>query len=493
MDMMKFLLFIFLITIHGKFSSASSLKPELAPSIKKLLKDSELTEEQVSFHIEEIKSDAIIESHNSNVEFTPASVTKILTSYYALKHLPLNESFDTELYLDVKSQSSGSYKGDLYIVGKGNPYLGTQDLFEMAISLKLMGIKKLNGNIYFDDYYFPTIQVINVLGEHDHTYNSTISPLSINFNRFNIWREGDSSGRKGNFFTIPPVKTLKISKSNGPFPVGTKFLNKSTGPDIEEWSLSKLQKYHQKEKLPLRNPALTTASLLEYFLNLTGVETDVKILRKDHTDQGELISTKNAPNNKQMLKWTLEFSNNLFAETLLFQTNLIRNKKAHDLIDASRHMIEWFKLRMKKTSFEKVKIINGSGLTSENKMSAKFIVDVLKLAERDIEMKQKLWPLLTVSGATGWFKKRLDDHELTYKVWAKTGNLDYVSAISGYLISKSNKHYAFSILTQDDKKRKILDIENNLKTERLKKLAYKWKSESFDLQNAIIRHWYYSY
>ena len=79
---------------------------------------------------------------------------------------------------------------------------------------------------------------------------------------------------------------------------------------------------------------------------------------------------------------------------------------------------------------------------------------------------------------------------MAYNVWAKTGSLDYIDNIAGYLFTKSGKIFAFSFFINDMHKRRLLDSPNSKKTNKLRKRAKKWRQSSRALTDAIIRHWY---
>jgi D-alanyl-D-alanine carboxypeptidase/D-alanyl-D-alanine-endopeptidase (penicillin-binding protein 4) len=88
--------------------------------------------------------------------------------------------------------------------------------------------------------------------------------------------------------------------------------------------------------------------------------------------------------------------------------------------------------------------------------------------------------------------RRLNDPTMAYNVWAKTGSLDYIDNMAGYLFTKSGKVFAFSVFINDMKKRNLLDGPNSEAINKLREKAKKWRSSSKPLTDALLRHWYES-
>ena len=126
----------------------------------------------------------IIKSNNHN-PIILASVTKLLTSYFALNILGPNFKFQTKLFYSGTIKDNILY-GDLILQGGGDPLLSRHQIFNMALQLKKLNIKKVQGNFYFDDSHLYSSHQISSIGMGDQTYNPGISALSVDFNRMTI-------------------------------------------------------------------------------------------------------------------------------------------------------------------------------------------------------------------------------------------------------------------------------------------------------------------
>jgi len=91
-------------------------------------------------------------------------------------------------------------------------------------------------------------------------------------------------------------------------------------------------------------------------------------------------------------------------------------------------------------------IIDGSGLSRENRVSAAEILQVLKSAYHNPMLAANFIPSLPVSGINGTLKRRMNDVHMAGKVKAKTGTMKGVSSLSGYVEANNHEVYAFSIV-----------------------------------------------
>jgi len=94
-------------------------------------------------------------------------------------------------------------------------------------------------------------------------------------------------------------------------------------------------------------------------------------------------------------------------------------------------------------------IIDGSGLSRNNLVSARQFVQVLQAAHRDPVIRDVYFNALPVGGMNGTLKHRLGFHDTIGKVHAKTGSMKGVSTLSGYIETKNNDLILFSILVND--------------------------------------------
>jgi D-alanyl-D-alanine carboxypeptidase/D-alanyl-D-alanine-endopeptidase (penicillin-binding protein 4) len=89
-----------------------------------------------------------------------------------------------------------------------------------------------------------------------------------------------------------------------------------------------------------------------------------------------------------------------------------------------------------------VRIVDGSGLSGSDRLTARAVADLLADVWRDPALRRALWGALPVAGRNGTLANRLRKGPAHGVVRAKTGTTDEASALSGYV----GDRYAFAVL-----------------------------------------------
>ena len=114
---------------------------------------------------------------------------KALTSAVALQELGPEYRFVTEIRYTGEITNEGVLKGNLYIVGSGDPYMNGEAIWKMIRNMKVAGVKSIQGGIYFDDSRYDGASYIPGWGkEVDLANGPSYFPMrsALNFNTNNI-------------------------------------------------------------------------------------------------------------------------------------------------------------------------------------------------------------------------------------------------------------------------------------------------------------------
>jgi D-alanyl-D-alanine carboxypeptidase/D-alanyl-D-alanine-endopeptidase (penicillin-binding protein 4) len=156
-------------------------------------------------------------------------------------------------------------------------------------------------------------------------------------------------------------------------------------------------------------------------------------------------------------------------------------------------MAAWYTKNYPNMGWDRAAFLNGSGLTSENRVSAHSFTNFLHAIQKDKFNGRHYWSLLPMAGRGAWLRSRLNRPDLIYRVWTKTGSLDYVNNLTGYLITKSGKKVAFSIFINDKEKRRQVDGPNSEETEQLRREAVRWAKMAKKVQDDLLEYWVQNY
>ncbi len=410
-------------------------------------------------------SDKVLVSVNPDKTFKPASVLKVVTTSAALEKLGPDFRFHTSVYTNGLLSADGTLTGDLILVGRGDPnLLDTEgDLLEkpamqeLAEKLQAAGIIKVEGDLTGDDSYFDdsphgkgwTAQdlkaiygaPINALSYNNNVFwinahptkymqlvTASVEPHTSYFHIRNLGVTGSSRSKQTMYARlIPGTRTIVLS---GVLPAGHTY----------------------GQHINVDNPAGVTASILKDELARHGVAVKGKIDVVHYGDvspelrrQWKLLAEHESPPLIRALEIINKRSQNLHAEMLL--RTLGAEFKGVGSDEAGLQVVKEFLVEAGVDS-DKIRLDDGCGLSRENLVTPRFQTSLLRFLSTRPYFELFL-STLAVSGTDGTLRHRLYSQQVRGSIHAKTGTLNGVSTLSGYMMTKSGHNLAFSIFANN--------------------------------------------
>jgi len=199
--------------------------------------------------------------------------------------------------------------------------------------------------------------------------------------------------------------------------------------------------------LNITRPAYYAASVFKEYLRQEGVEVTGKV-RVGFVPEGayEILSHSSMPLSL-ILRGLNKFSNNFVAEQILKTIGADIYGPPGTTLNGLRAIDEYMQsLKYKPEGFS---ILDGSGLSRQNRLSPDQIVSVFQDMYADLGVYPEFISALGVMGRDGNVLKRMNGHNSAERARVKTGTLNSVSALSGYFQSADGERFAFSILMND--------------------------------------------
>ena len=480
------------LTVFGLPASASKqrqeqLKPAPPVAIESLLNQYQIPSEALSFSFIELSDQQEIKKiqFRETATHIPASIIKTVTVVKALEQMGEDYTIPTELFYRGNIQNN-ILNGDLIIKGHGDPFLTFAQLQNFVTALRAQGIQKVNGNFYYDLSFYPTFTKISDIGLGDQSYNPAVAPLNLEFNQFRVFREASNIWKP-----LPQLEGLTPSVSQDKFIPGKKF--KIQKAEKNKWQVSRHTSYQQVESLPIRNPALFLAESLQFVANKSGLKlpSPQELEKNQKNNNRTLVLSHQSKPLRDLAQATMEFSNNLFAETLLIHWYISRNNSPPQGLQIAANAL-LNQLRADYPKHQKLldnwRLYNGSGLDTASQITAEGLSQLVAKWSSKQFGQSSFASFLSISGATGWMARRLNGPDYAYKVWAKTGSLDYVVNLTGLLYTNSNNAYAFTLLIQDLENRKLLDHAPPEQAQRVRNNARAWNQKAQNLADDILKH-----
>lgn len=441
-------------------SSADSLSGELA----RLATSPNLGKMRVSVKVVELGNQhRVVYELNSRDSLKPASNQKIFTTAAALSLLPEDFTFRTVLALRGE---------DLVVIGSGDPAFGDPELsrsngqtitaifHQWADKLKSAGIERIAGDLVFDDAIFEQ-QFINpswpgqFKGQMQTRSLAPVGGLNFNANCIDVVvRPGKTIGSPAEVSTVPGTAYAKIQNTCKTAAKGQPSIRRTESSPPTILVSGSVSKAGSGVALSIPDPGMFFATTLRTVLAAKGVAIEGQTRRERVCEQiglipqGLRIVATHEQTMPEVLRRCNKDSQNMFAEAIMKTVGAYARTSAAPRVGSyvsARQAIEQF-LQKAGISTEGCVFDDGSGLSHANRATADAFTDVLIYMSR--HPQQKLWmENLATPGADGTLRKRMKD--LNGRVFAKTGHINGVSTLSGYVFGPGKQVYAFSILCND--------------------------------------------
>ena len=401
-------------------------------------------------------------SHSKNLSLVPASVLKIVTTATALELLGPDYRFKTTLEYSGEIVD-GVLNGNLYVIGGGDPGLGSRHFNENPEEflnkwievLNDFGIKVINGDIIADAGYFgdEPVSPFWLWEDIGNYYAAGIWGLGLFDNSFTLNLKSGKPGTRPEIVSLnPEIPGLLIdnrlvsadnSKDSAYFyggPMQSERVLHGTIPANRDW-------FSIKGDIP--NPPFYFACLFRQKLMAGGIEVKGKPMTAPNSDgQGNqykttLIHIEYSMPLKRIIRITNEKSDNMFAEYLLRHIAKTAYQKPATARDGLNVIKEFWKNN--NVDVSSLQMFDGSGLSPMDKLSSDFLVRVLyHMAKKSKygDIFEESLPLAGIEGSVSGFLK---DTPLVGKVRLKSGTMQGVTCYAGYY-RKNGKLFIVSLM-----------------------------------------------
>lgn len=446
-----------------------------ATGLNTLLRESRVTG-QIVFAVADAETGDVLEGHNTQVGLAPASVTKSITALYALDVLGPAHRFETTV-ASVGPVTNGVLEGDLVLVGGCDPTLDTRALADLAAQLKDAGLREVRGRFLVYENALRPLPSIDP-EQPDHLgYSPAVSGIALNYNRVHFeWR------RAADKYTItmdartagyrPDVSMARMKVVDRALPV---YTYEDTGAH-DQWTVARGALGKEGARwLPVRRPGLYAGDVFATLARANGIVLKTPTLLAE-MPQASTLAAVQSPPLRDILQGMLKYSNNLTAEMVGLAATRQRAGRAHTLAGSGRQMNLW---AIAQLGMETPAFVDHSGLGGASRVSAQDMVRALSAAHRDDVLRPILKPV-ALRDKQG---RPLKNHPV--KVDAKTGTLNFVSGLAGYITAPGGREMVFAIFCADEDIRATITRANRERP----KGARPWATRARRLQRELLRRW----
>jgi D-alanyl-D-alanine carboxypeptidase/D-alanyl-D-alanine-endopeptidase (penicillin-binding protein 4) len=448
----------------GGSAPSKGLDPqELGEALGRELKSKALRGADVGVVVYDLVAREMVFTHHPDLPLIVASNNKLVTTAAALERLGPDFQFRTTVAAAGRRTAEGTLRGNLLIIGRGDPSISgrfhkgrvTAVLERWAKALADAGIERVRGDVLADDSYFD--------GEFTHPgwpkrhaawYCAQVCALSMNDSCVDLAVfPGEHRGDRARVAVQPPTSYVDLyngcttSRASG----GSNHViaHRLAGKNqLRVTGKIRRRSAPFETSVTVHDPALYTATVFKEVLERAGIEVTGLVRRRPpgyevrEEEFEEIITTTSSL--ADAVAVANGRSQNFYAEQIL--KTLGREMQGEGSWDAGAKAVKaWLR---DAGIHGTVQYADGSGLARGNRFTARQLAAVL--AWMNCRRTSTLyWRSLAQPGKPGTLARRSLLFPLQGRLFAKTGFIDRVSALSGYLECPSGRLLAFVTLVNN--------------------------------------------
>ena len=424
---------------------------ELPRPIGFVINGHKIPSDAYSLYVREVGKQKPVISVNPEIPLNPASTIKIIPTLAALELLGPAFRWKTEVYI-LGNINNGVLEGDILFKGFGDPYFVTDEFRKLLGELKRRGIREITGDLLIDHSYFnvsykdpgafdkkphrtynvqPHAFLVNFKAVHFHFYparngkgvmvHAEPEPFGLKIdNRLRSRKRYCGGFQRGVAVAIPDGKTADHVIFSGKFPTGCDhYIMSRAVLTYETYAFGLFKSLWQQLGGTISGQVRTA-------LAPEAQEPFLVWYSKPLSDVIKLIN---------------KFSNNVMTRQLLLTLGAELHDQPGTVEKGIRTVNDYLTDRGLDTQTLNIK--NGAGLSRDTRSSARFLTDVLEYAWT-IPYRPEFISSLSIVGMDGTAKNRLKYKTASGYSHIKTGTIDGVSAMAGYVHARSGRQYIVS-------------------------------------------------
>lgn len=432
---------------------AFAAEENLPVGVRALLNLRQLPADSLSIYVEDVESGEVVLEWLADEPRNPASAMKLLTTLVALDVLGPAYRWKTDVYA-LGEVNDGRLEGDLALKGHGDPFLVTERIWQLIRDIHHAGVTDITGDLLLDDSHFD-------VGRHDpaafdrqplRAYNVAPNALLMNFKVVRYRFEPDGSAVRvrldphldnldiDNRLTTRPGScrgyqrgiTVTMNDANDKVTFSGKFPSGCKAYAMDRTALS----HNQFAWGVFASMWRDSGGQFDGAWRNTVIDDELEpLLSFESSSLAATIASVN------------KHSNNVMARHLLYTLSAEVLGTPGTERGGREVISSWLAERGLDSPY--LRLDNGAGLSREARITAAGMAALLRFAWRQPYMPEYL-ASMSLTGLDGTLSRRFRNSSLVGKAHLKTGSLDHVAAIAGYLQGRSGRRYAVVVMQNHD-------------------------------------------
>ncbi len=392
--------------------------------------------ESVGIYVQEIGASRPLLAWNADTPLNPASTMKLVTTLAALERLGPAYSWRTEVYADGPLRGD-VLEGNLVLKGAGDPQLTLERFWLLLKDLRERGVREIGGDLIVDRSLFATEESDPGRFDNEPTrpYNVLPDALLVNYKSVRLRFIPQEDSGTVQIIVMPPlpqitiVNQLALGKGNCDF-----------WPDRPQAAPEQARLVftgvfprgcgEKENSFSLLSPNQYLHALFVHLWRELGGTFSGNVREATVPASALLLASWQSPPVSEVIRAINKYSNNVMARHVFLTLGLIADAPPATTAKATSAVRAW--LRAGDIDATGLVLENGSGLSRNERISARTLARILQRGWENPLMPEYL-ASLPIPGVDGTLKRRLGDSHAAGQGHVKSGYLDGVRAIAGYL------------------------------------------------------------
>jgi D-alanyl-D-alanine carboxypeptidase/D-alanyl-D-alanine-endopeptidase (penicillin-binding protein 4) len=429
-------------------------REQLRQQLETIVHRNPMQKARVGIDVRSVETGEVLYQHDPDEPLNPASNVKLITAATAFAKLGPEFRFATDF--DCEGPVTKGECKTLYIRGRGDPTLYSERIFGIAGELLHRGLHRV-GDIVVDDTYFDgEREGAGWEQEHgtDKPYTAPIGAVSVNHNTVAIYvSPGDSEKSKARielepnsdyFIVDNRVRTASRHGRQRLIPRSTAAKNRQKILVVGRLPLGRETSVFYKK---VDDPPIYAGETFKTIFKARGIAVHGKVRTGTRPDDAVQIYVSRSDELANIVREMDKISSNFVAEQLIktvgAETRGPPGTWPKGLAAADEFLasigIPHGTYIMK----------NGSGLNDTNRFSATQMAQLLTAVATRTTFYPEFASSLGIAGRDGTVRSRMEGTPAEGRLRAKTGTLESVTALSGYVRLQDSETLVYSIITND--------------------------------------------
>jgi len=425
---------------------------QLPPAVTRALSQSGVPSDHVSIFVRDASTNETVVELNADTPRSPASTIKVLTTFAALDMLGPAYTWKTHAYLGGKL-ANGVLNGDLFLVGSGDPFMTSERWWAFTHEIRELGLAKITGDIVIDNSYFAPLN--DSRADFDaqpyRSYNVIPDALMVNFQTSRFTLLANTLRAKPQVVVNPLPANLEIRNQLRVGPGRCQGENRGVTFDTPA-----------NDPTVLVIGGVLAAACGNYSITraiMTAPDYAYGTFRTMWTESGGAIDggmrveprpsdarhfhTYNSVSLAEIIRLVNKYSNNVMARHLLLTLGAEKFGPPATPESGRNAIRAW--LASRRIDMPGFVLDNGSGLSRNERVTARGLAEVLDAAWHSPFMPE-FAASLPLAATDGTLRNRFRAAGMQGRLRLKTGRIDDVNALAGFINAASGKTYVCVII-----------------------------------------------